>query len=136
VRSLEPVAPVATAKSGRTFGDVLSESLDYGRTAQGREWAPRTADDNGKQVASRIRPTLGSHRLVDLRAADLENVYPSWSADGLSDNTVQRWSYCHREARLTRGPARLARANRMQCKRAIRKGRSFHVLRRAVPNYT
>jgi integrase len=92
VRNLDPTTPAPVVKDGRMVGDVLTEWLDYGRTTQGKQWAPRTADDNRKQVESRIRPALGDIRLADLTAAKLENVYTSWSADGLSDNSMHRYA--------------------------------------------
>ena len=92
VRNLEPSEPAPSVKSGRTFGDVLTEWLDYGRTSQGKRWAPRTADDNRKQVESRIRKPLGDIRLADLNAATLENTYATWSDEGLSDNSVHRFA--------------------------------------------
>jgi integrase len=93
VRNLELKTPADVKSSGGpTFGTVLTEWLDYGRTAQGKRWAPRTTDDNRKQVESRIRPALGDIRLAALTAAHLENVYTSWGADGLSDNSVHRYA--------------------------------------------
>ncbi len=97
VRNLEPTAPAAAAAAassgGPTFGDVLTEWLDYGRTKQGKRWAPRTADENRSQVENRIRPALGEIRLADLSADHLERQYAAWTdVDGLSDNSVHRFA--------------------------------------------
>jgi integrase len=93
VRNLEPKIPADVKSSGGpTFGDVLTEWLDNGRTLRGTKWAPRTADDNRKQVESRISPPLGDIRLGDLTAAHLEVQYRAWTAEGLSDNTIHRYA--------------------------------------------
>jgi hypothetical protein len=38
VRNREPVAPAPTATNGRTFGVVLDEWLNHGRTIRGARW--------------------------------------------------------------------------------------------------
>jgi hypothetical protein len=81
------------ASGGPTFGTVLTEWLDYGRTQQGKRWAPRTADDNRSQVENRIRPALSEIPLADLSADHLERQYAVWTdVDGLSDNSVHRFA--------------------------------------------
>ena len=94
MRNLEPVEPTASRSSGGpTFGAVLTEWLDYGRTKQGKRWAPRTTDDNRRQVETRIRPALGEIRLADLSADHLERQYAEWTdVEGLSDNSVHRFA--------------------------------------------
>jgi integrase len=92
VRNMEPATPAPAVKDGRTFGDVLTEWLDYGRTTQGKHWAPRTADDNRRQVETRIRPALGDIRLPDLTPLRLEQLYEEWTDEGLSDNTAHRYA--------------------------------------------
>ena len=76
MHNLEPVEPTATRSSDEpTFGTAQTEWLDYGRTQQGKRWAPRTADENRSQVENRIRPELGEIRLADLSADHLERQF-------------------------------------------------------------
>ncbi len=90
IRNREPVAPAPTATDGRTFGTVLDEWLSHGRTIRGSRWAPVTANTNRGMVEFRIRPVLGEIRMADLAAAHLQSAYDSWTAEGLSDNSVHR----------------------------------------------
>jgi len=94
VRNLEPVTPAAAAASsdGPTFGAVLTEWIEHGRTARGTKWAPATADSNARQVEVRIRPALGDIPIADLTARHLDAQYRAWSAEGLSDNSVHRFA--------------------------------------------
>jgi integrase len=90
IRNREPVAPAPTATDGRTFGAVLDEWLSHGRTIRGHRWAPVTENTNRGMVAYRIKPVLGGLRIADLTAAHLQGAYDSWTAEGLSDNSVHR----------------------------------------------
>jgi integrase len=90
VRNLERVEPAPTATDGRTFGQLLDEWLSHGRTIRGARWAPVTKSTNTGMVDHRIRPVLGPIRLADLTAAHLQTAYDTWTADGLSDNSVHR----------------------------------------------
>ncbi len=93
VRNMEPVETAQKSSGGPTFGDVLTEWLDYGRTQQGKRWAPRTADENRSQVENRIRKPLGDIPLAELSADHLERQYAVWTdVDGLSDNSVHRFA--------------------------------------------
>jgi integrase len=93
-RNFEPSeqTPAVAPSGGRTFAQLLTEWVDYGRTARGKAWAPRTAFDNRQQVATRIVPALGSIPLKQLSARDLEHAYVKWTTEGLADGTVHRLS--------------------------------------------
>jgi integrase len=85
---IDPPKP-KPAPDGPTFGEVLTEWLDQGRTARGKRWAPKTAFDNRREVERRIAPTLGHIPVRALTARDLESAYNVWG-ETLSDNTVRR----------------------------------------------
>jgi integrase len=92
IRNREPVeaASAAAVTGGRTFGDVLDEWLSHGRTIRGARWAPVTENTNRGMVEYRIKPVLGQIPLAGLTGAHLQNAYDSWTAEGLSDNSVHR----------------------------------------------
>ena len=80
-RNREPIAP--TVASSRSFGEVLTEWLEYGRSTHGKRWAPQTEHTDQGMVRVRIDPVLGHIRLADLTAAHLERAYTTWSDEGL-----------------------------------------------------
>lgn len=92
-RNFEPSeAPAAAPVGERTFAELLTDWVDYGRTSRGKPWAPRTAFDNRQQVNTRIIPALGPIPLAQLSARDLEHAYSKWLSEGLADGTVHRLS--------------------------------------------
>lgn len=84
-----PSQSVAPTPDTRSFGDVLTEWLAYGRSTRGRAWSPKTKHENDREVRARIRPVLGDYLLADLTPAVLEDAYAEWSKD-LADATVHR----------------------------------------------
>ncbi len=71
---------------GRTFGDLLTKWLDHSK-ARGR--APKTIDENRREVESRIRPRLGHIAISKLTAEDLDGAYSAWLEE-LSPSSVHR----------------------------------------------
>jgi integrase len=90
IRNMEPAAAPAASLDGRTFGSVLDEWLEWGRTTQGKRWAPQTAHTNRGMVQHERMQGLRNLPLAALSAADLERAYTSWSDAGLSDNSIHR----------------------------------------------
>jgi len=77
----------ATATSdGRTFGDLLTKWLAHIK-ARGR--APKTIDENRREIESRIRPRLGHIAVSKLTAEDLDGAYSAWLEE-LSPASVHR----------------------------------------------
>jgi len=83
----------------RSFADVLTEWLDRGLTnRRGTPWQPKTAHENRREVAYRIRPALGHYKITEITPAVLERLYDKWAEGGgpngrpLSDMTVNRIS--------------------------------------------
>jgi integrase len=83
------VQPAALPKGVRTFGDLLDEWMTF-QGSRGR--APKTLDENRREIESRIRPRLGDISVKDLTAHDLDKAYSAWSAEGLAASTVHRHS--------------------------------------------
>ena len=70
----------------RTFGDLLTKWLGH-IEARGR--APKTIDENSREIESRIRPRLGHIGVSNLTAEDLDSAYSAW-LDELSPSSVHR----------------------------------------------
>ena len=70
----------------RTFGDLLTRWLGH-IEARGR--APKTIDENRREIESRIRPRLGHIGISNLTAEDLDSAYSAW-LDELSPSSVHR----------------------------------------------
>ena len=70
----------------RTFGDLLTKWLGH-IEARGR--APKTIDENRREIESRIRPRLGHIGISNLTAEDLDSAYSAW-LDELSPSSVHR----------------------------------------------
>jgi integrase len=70
----------------RTFGDLLTKWLGH-IEARGR--APKTIDENRREIESRIRPLLGHIGISNLTAEDLDSAYSAW-LDELSPSSVHR----------------------------------------------
>lgn len=71
---------------GRTFGDLLTKWLAHIKT-RGR--APKTIDENRREIESRIRPRLGHIAISKLTAEDLDSAYSAWLEE-LSPSSVHR----------------------------------------------
>ena len=71
---------------GRTLGDLLTKWL---RHIEARGRAPKTIDENRREIESRIRPRLGDIGITDLTAEDLDSAYSAW-LDELSPSSVHR----------------------------------------------
>ncbi|MHB1548639.1 MAG: tyrosine-type recombinase/integrase [Acidimicrobiales bacterium] len=79
--------PAAPATNVRTFGDLLEEWMDFQKS---RGKAPKTLDENRREIDRRIRPRLGTVAIGDLTADDLDSAYSAWLAEGLSASSVHR----------------------------------------------
>jgi len=81
------VQPAALPKGVHTFGDLLDEWMTF-QESRGR--APKTLDENRREIEARIRPRLGNIPVTDLTAHDLDKAYSAWSAEGLAASSVHR----------------------------------------------
>jgi integrase len=72
---------------GHAFGELLTKWLVH-IEARGR--APKTIDENRREIEARIRPALGGVAVADLTAEDLDGAYTTWLAEGLSPSSVHR----------------------------------------------
>lgn len=79
-------ASVTPTSNGRTFGDLLTKWLAHIK-ARGR--APKTIDENRREIESRIRPRLGHIDVTKLTAEDLDSAYSAWLEE-LSPSSVHR----------------------------------------------
>ena len=79
-------ASVTPTSNGRTFGDLLTKWLAHIK-ARGR--APKTIDENRREIESRIRPRLGHIDVAKLTAEDLDSAYSAWLEE-LSPSSVHR----------------------------------------------
>jgi integrase len=79
-------AYVTPTSNGRTFGDLLTKWLAHIK-ARGR--APKTIDENRREIESRIRPRLGHIDVAKLTAEDLDSAYSAWLEE-LSPSSVHR----------------------------------------------
>ena len=70
----------------QTFGGLLDDWLRH----KSRGWAPKTTDENRREIETRIRPTLGDIALSKLTAKHLDDAYSTWMAEGLSESSVHR----------------------------------------------
>ena len=80
---IDEVSPMSDT---RTFGDLLTKWLGH-IEARGR--APKTIDENRREIESRIRPRLGHIYISSLTAEDLDSAYSVW-LDELSPSSVHR----------------------------------------------
>ncbi len=78
--------PVGNA---RTFGDLLTK---WSAVQKSHGRAPKTLDENRREIETRIRPRLGGIPLAQLGPEDLDDAYDAWSAEGLSKSSVHRHS--------------------------------------------
>ena len=81
-----PVDEDSAPSDARTFGDLLTKWLVH-IAARGR--APKTIDENRREIESRIRPRLGHIGILNLTAEDLDSAYSAW-LDDLSPSSVHR----------------------------------------------
>ncbi len=81
------VQPAAPTPGVRTFGDLLTKWESF-VPPKGR--APKTADENAREIRLRIRPTLGDIPLADLTAEHLDDAYAKWRKEGLSESSIHR----------------------------------------------
>jgi len=81
------VLPATPPKGVRTFGDLLDEWMTF-QESRGR--APKTLDENRREVEARIRPRLGNIPVTDLTAHHLDKAFSAWSAEGLAASSVHR----------------------------------------------
>jgi integrase len=79
--------PAAATGSERTFGELLDKWLEHLK-ARGR--APKTLDENKREIETRIKPRLGGIPVTDLTAEHIDDAYSAWLAEGLSASTVHR----------------------------------------------
>jgi len=79
-------ASATPTSNGHTFGDLLTKWLAHIK-ARGR--APKTIDENRREIESRIRPRLGHIDVAKLTAEDLDSAYSAWLEE-LSPSSVHR----------------------------------------------
>lgn len=77
---------ISTLPGSRTFGDLLTKWLVH-IEARGR--APKTIEENRREIESRIRPRLGHLEISKLTAEDLDSAYSAW-LEQLSPSSVHR----------------------------------------------
>ncbi len=106
-----------------SVGDYLDRWLEEAVSAEGEPWRPTTTDTYTKLVDSYIRPSLGRHRLAELRPEHIRRMTAGMQRQGLSRATIHlaysavrtalaaaireriiTWSPC--EAAKVRGPGR------------------------------
>jgi len=82
-------SPAVTTRDApeRTFGQLLDAWLQH-IEARGR--APKTIDENRREIERRIRPRLGAVGVADLTAEQLDDAYSAWLNEGLSASSVHR----------------------------------------------
>jgi integrase len=87
----EQPAPSGLTASGdmteQTFGQLLDKWTDH-LEARGR--APKTLAENRREIATRIRPRLGTIAVTELSAEHLDDAYSTWLKEGLSASSVHR----------------------------------------------
>ncbi|MHB1488305.1 MAG: tyrosine-type recombinase/integrase [Acidimicrobiales bacterium] len=79
--------PATSETPGRTFEQLLDKWITH-LEARGR--APKTLDENRREIKTRIKPRLGAIVVSELTAEHLDDAYSAWLTEGLSASTVHR----------------------------------------------
>jgi integrase len=80
-----PVAQDAEAKTVGYLLDAWLAQLDGDRAA-------RYVAENRRSVETRLRPAIGAVRLDQLTVKHLDDLYGTWSAEGLTGATIRRYA--------------------------------------------